>query len=160
MAIYNGAALMIISSTAKRIMDWQVMDYNTISNALAFLFLSLGIKALPNEFFAGLFLAVSGGYFAAIWMPPQDRRDIKLMLATAVIVATMAAIVHPKVAAGWPLSFVMGVSGLLSRYAIAIVLGVSSRTMGKTDQMAEDVLKTIFGHSSTPEKDKEKDEEK
>lgn len=133
------------------------MDYHAINNAIAFLLLSLGIQALPNEFFGGLFLAVSGGYFAAIWMPPHDRRDMRLMIATSVIVATLAAIVHPKVASEWPLSFVMGISGLLSRYAIAIVLGVSSRTMGKTDQMADGVIEKVFGESgkSTNDKDEE-----
>lgn len=134
------------------------MDHHTINNTIAYLLLSLGIQADPNEFFGGLFLAVSGGYFAAIWMPPQDRRDMRLMLATAVIVATLAVIAHPKVLPEWPLSLVMGVSGILSRYVIAIVLGVSSRTMGKTDQMADGAIKKIFGESGKSTKDK--DEEK
>jgi len=120
------------------------MDH-TVQNAAAFLLLSLGIQAFPNEFFGGLFLAISLGYFAAIWMPAQDRRDMRLMLATAVVVSVLAAIVHPKMPGDYPLPFIMGMSGLLSRYAIAIVLRVSSRTMGKTDEIADKTIDKVFG---------------
>ena len=142
------------------------MDYQSVNNAFAFLFLSLGIQAMPSEFLGGLFLAVSGGYFAATWMPPQDRRDIRLMLATALIVSTLSAIIHQKLAPEWPLSFVMGMSGLLSRYAISILLGVSSRIMGKTDQIADGILeefpesmkKRLLLDERKKKKEKENDE--
>lgn len=125
------------------------MDVSYFRDFAAWLLLALGISANPDAFAGGIFLAFAGGYLASIWMPESDRREIRLMIITSILLGVFIAIIHPKVLPDWPVQFCMGVGGFFSRYVVAILLRMSGRVVSQSESIADAAIKKVTKKGDT-----------
>lgn len=129
------------------------MSHENLAAALAFLLMALGIQGEPSEFLGGIFMSIAGGYLAAWWWPPEDKKDMRLTVATAVIFALFIAIVYPQFTFinQWPLPGVMGLAGFLSRFIVQFILGMSNHTLKNMPTIFSAMLKRAFGSKDKSE---------
>ncbi len=79
---------------------------------------AFGVMIEPQAFLAGILLALSGAYLAAIWFPEKDKHELWQVLALAVFSAFMAAIMHDHFLKEVPVQFKMATVGFGSRLII------------------------------------------
>lgn len=119
------------------------MDFSYFRDFTAWLLLALGISANPDAFAGGIFLAFAGGYLASIWMPDADKREVRLMIITSILLGVFIAIIHPKLLGDWPLQFCMGIGGFFSRYVVAILLRMTGRVVSQSENIADAAIKQV-----------------
>lgn len=94
------------------------INLSYLKPALAFFMAALGIMMPPENFFAGIFLAISGAYFAAIWIPDKEKHELKQVIGLAVFVAIILAILDPYFLPDIPEQVKMALGGAFSRLII------------------------------------------
>jgi hypothetical protein len=89
---------------------------------LSTVLIAFGIIAPISHFAAGMFMAISGAYLMSVWFPEETKREMRLTIATAMMVATLLSIAHQSwpMLAAWPVQLVMAVGGLLSRHLVML----------------------------------------
>lgn len=130
------------------------MAWGHVKEVMVSLLAALGILAEPSQFYGGLFLSVSGGYLASIWMPENEKKEIRLVIITAVIISTLMAVLHPFIFTEFPLQLTMGFAGFLSRYVVLVVLRAASRVVSQTDTIADSAISRVFGKRPSKDRDK------
>lgn len=98
---------------------------------------AIGIEAEPLEYFIGLFMACFFGAITFMWDDERDGRSMILVLSTAAIIATFAAIIHPTVLSNWPIAAVMMLSGGLSRYMVKMMIKLSQGATRRSDTVLD-----------------------
>lgn len=110
---------------------------------LATILAAFGIAAPLPHFAAGLFMAVAGAYFMAIWFPENTKRELRHTIGAAMLLGAMTAIAHQHVAVlrDFPLQLVMATSGFLSRFAVLALYSAG----GAIADMIPGLLRRFFG---------------
>lgn len=128
---------------------------DTMQDWLFLLLLGLGIKMLPTEFFGGLFLAMAASMVARQWLQEQDKREVWVVLLSAAVLATFAAMVlsylRTPAAPDWaelppefPIQSVMAFTGFGSRFIIRFSLRLMGRVEARGDQVADRVIDRVL----------------
>lgn len=94
-------------------------------------FAALGFVAPVEHIVAGLFFAASGGFAGMIVQPPIERSGIYATIVVAMVIGSLAGLMHPHFSAvpflnwvsGLPVQLVMGVAGLSSRWLALRAIG-------------------------------------
>ena len=95
-----------------------MINLGHIKPTIAFLMAALGIMMPPENFVAGILLAISGAYFAAIWIPDREKHEMGQVIGLAVFVAILIAIMDPYFIPEIPEQFKMASGGFASRLII------------------------------------------
>lgn len=95
---------------------------------------AFGVMIEPQAFLAGMLLALSGAYLAAIWFPEKDKHELWQVLALAVFSAFMIAIMHEHFLKEIPVQFKMAAVGFGSRL---IIRGAWKWLEGKTKELGK-----------------------
>lgn len=132
----------------------QQIAWHNIRDAIAWCLAAFGISAEVHVFLGGLFLGFAAGYLAAIWMPENERRELRLMLFTALTFSIFVAILHPFTFPDFPLQAAMAISGFFSRYVVAILLKISGRTMIRSNDVADGLIEKFVPTTKKKEEDK------
>jgi hypothetical protein len=126
--------------------------FGLVKDAAFWLLLGLGINAAPHEFFAGVFMALAGAMAARHWLPEADRKEVWVVLLTALFVCVVAAELSQFIFPAWPLQPVMAASGFFSRYIVRIALGVAGKVETKTDVISDRVIDRVLPDRSDKDK--------
>lgn len=108
------------------------------------LLVAIGWNAPVSAWFGGVIMAMGGASLARAMRPERDKAELWAVLGTAFFVAHMAGAVALLVQPGWPVQLIMGVAGLLSRFALRLVLDVADRLSGKGARVADGLIERVL----------------
>jgi hydrogenase/urease accessory protein HupE len=107
--------------------------------AMAAVLLAFGIAVPLPTFLAGMFLALSGAYFAMMVSKP-DRPSFWLTLSLGAFFGLVAGIVHSSNFPTWSAQLMMGIGGALSRYLAALLVSFGRAIQDRGSTLADKVL--------------------
>lgn len=104
----------------------------------------IGVSFPPHHYLGGLFLAAAGAAVATKMQPDQDKRELWLVMLTAWVVATVAAVLLSVYKPGFPPQIAMAATGFFSRFIARFFLALGGVLEARTDTIFDRVLDRVL----------------